>query len=80
MSVRWVLRLPDSENDLEHSLPVYKGGEGDFLKMASRQKMASPQKWLLPSKKNLFKKSHPPCSLLNAFMPFRSYQKICCAL
>jgi len=39
MSVRWVLRLPDSENDLEHSLQGR--GRRFFLKMAS------PRKWLL---------------------------------
>ena len=39
MSVRWVFRLPDSENELEHSLQ----GEGEFF-----FKMASPGKWLLP--------------------------------
>ena len=39
ISVRWVLRLPDSENDLEHSLQGR--GRRFFLKMAS------PRKWLL---------------------------------
>ena len=33
MSLRWVLRLPDSENDLKHSLR----GEGELF-----------GKWLLP--------------------------------
>ena len=51
ISVRWVLRLPDSENDLEHYLQG-RGMRGFFTngfssKMASPQKMASPRKWLL---------------------------------
>jgi len=45
MSLRWVLRLPDSENDLKHSLQGR--GRRVFWKMASPQKMVSPRKWLL---------------------------------
>ena len=40
MSVRWVLRLPDSENDLEHSLQG-RGGRFFFKWLLTR-------KWLLP--------------------------------
>ena len=58
VSVRWILRLPDSENDLEHSLQ----GRGGivFFKMASPRKWLLPIKWLLPengfSPENGFKK------------------------
>ena len=52
MSPRWVLRLPDSENDLEHSLQG-RGRRGFFWKWLFPEnsfspKMASPRKWLLP--------------------------------
>ena len=46
MSPRWVLRLPDSENDLEHSLQG-RGRRG-FFENGFFPKTASPQKWLLP--------------------------------
>ena len=41
MSVRWILRLPDSINDLEHSL---QGRGGIVFLNGSSPKMASPQK------------------------------------
>jgi len=41
MIVRWVLRLPDSENELDHSLQG-KRGEGEFFR-----KLLLTRKWLL---------------------------------
>ena len=39
MSLRWILRLPDSENDLKHSLR----GEGELI-----GKWLLPRKWRVP--------------------------------
>ena len=47
ISVRWVLRLPDSENDLEHSLQG-RGRRGVFFTNGFSSKMASPQKITSP--------------------------------
>ena len=88
MSVRWILRLPDSENDLEHSLQgrggiVLLNTNGFSPKMASPHKMASPQKWLLPRNEKMALKNCELHWIISHYMLQKSHhilRTVCCRL
>ena len=77
MSVRWVLRLPDSENDLEHSLQG-RGGivffkwllpeNGFSPEKVSPRKWLLTRKWLLPEKMASPQKITSPQEMKNSWI------------